>query len=77
MVGDPLGKATFQVLDNNSSINLQCMQEVIIFDETVAITPDQTIPLAFSDGFTTNTSGDYTQTYNSISGSAATWTWSV
>ena len=42
--GDPLGKAKLQVIDNNSSIALQCMQEVILIDENVALGGTTLIP---------------------------------
>jgi len=57
--GDPLGKAKFQVIDNNSSISLQGLQEVIIFDENVALGGTKLIP---AHNYLTNNNFNYGNT---------------
>lgn len=42
--GDPTGKATFQVIDPGSTISLQSLQEVIVYDETATLGGNTLIP---------------------------------
>ena len=74
--GDPVGKATFQVIDPGSLLSLTALQEVIFIDETVALTPSSaSIPAPFTDSFASNDISSYTSTFNPVPpGSLASWT---
>lgn len=77
MQGDPIGKLSFTLEDPGCQIQLSSQQEVIVFDETVALTPSFVVPSAFSDPYSTDTSSTmstYTSTNNPSGGNAATWT---
>jgi hypothetical protein len=75
VAGDPLGQAKFTITDEDRNINLQCQQEIIIFDETVALTPSGAVSAPFNDTFATNDlSSSYTSTHGP-GGSTATWTY--
>lgn len=74
--GDPFGKLSFTLEDPGSQIQLSSQQEVIVFDENIALTPNIIVPSAFSDSYLTDsssTTSNYTST-NNPGGSAATWT---
>lgn len=77
VAGDPVGKATFQVRDPGSQIALHCLDEVIIVDENVALTPSGTVPQPINEALTTNDlAANWTST-NNPSGNPATWTYNA
>ncbi len=74
--GDPIGKLSFTLEDPGSQIQLASQQEVIVFDENVALTPSFIVPSPFSDNYLTDaasTTSNYAST-NNPAGSPATWT---
>lgn len=74
--GDPIGKFSFTLEDPGSQIQLVSQQEVIVFDENAVLTPNITVPAAFTDNYLTDsasTASAYTST-NNPGGSPATWT---
>lgn len=79
VAGDPLGKATFKVLDSGAQLSLQCLQEVILCDESVALTPNIVVPTPWVDSFSTDTvstSPNYLS-LNAPGGSTASWTFNL
>jgi hypothetical protein len=75
VAGDPVGKATFKVTDPGSQIALHCLDEVIIVDETVALTPSGTTPSPINEALTTNDLATNWTSTNNPSGSPASWTY--